>query len=126
MLDMERVDKWIDEHKQQIVDELCAWIRIRSVSDETEAQPGQPFGPGCAQMLEYALASAREKGFKTENHDGYAGSVYMGEQTAGEIGIVAHLDVVPEGNDWVHDPFKGEVIGASDTFPGYIVGRGSS
>lgn len=126
MLDMERVDKWIDEHKQQIVDELCAWIRIRSVSDETEAQPGQPFGPGCAQMLEYALASAREKGFKTENHDGYAGSVYMGEQTAGEIGIVAHLDVVPEGNDWVHDPFKGEVIGASGTFPGYIVGRGSS
>ena len=76
MLDMERVDKWIDEHKQQIVDELCAWIRIRSVSDATEAQPGQPFGPGCAaQMLEYALASAREKGFKTENHDGYAGSV---------------------------------------------------
>ena len=56
MLDMERVDKWIDEHKQQIVDELCAWIRIRSVSDATEAQPGQPFGPGCAQAA-YTWAS---------------------------------------------------------------------
>ena len=63
---LDRIDKWLNEHKQQIVDELCAWVRIRSVSDASEAQPGQPYGPGCAQMLEYALASAREKGFETK------------------------------------------------------------
>ena len=121
---LDRIDRWIDEHKQQIVDELCAWVRIRSVADAASAQEGQPFGAGCAQMLDYALASAREKGFETENHSGYCGSVYLGAQSA-EIGIAAHLDVVPEGNDWAYDPYKGEVIGAGDGCPGYVVGRGS-
>ena len=46
---LDRIDKWIDEHKQQIVDELCAWVRIRSVADAASAQEGQPFGAGCAQ-----------------------------------------------------------------------------
>ena len=121
---LDRIDKWLEEHKQQIIDELCAWVRIRSVSDASEAQEGQPFGPDCAQMLEYALASAREKGFATENHQGYCGSVYYGDKPE-QIGIAAHLDVVPEGNDWIYDPFKGEVIGAGDGNPGYIVGRGA-
>lgn len=123
---LDRIDKWLNEHKQQIVDELCAWVRIRSVSDASEAQPGQPYGPGCAQMLEYALASAREKGFETENHAGYCGSVYYGPLSADELGIAAHLDVVPEGNDWTFDPFKGELIGKAPGCEGYVVGRGAS
>lgn len=122
---LEKIDKWLAEHRQQMTDELCSWVRIRSVSDETEAQEGKPFGPGCAQMLDYALASGREKGFETENHDGYAGSIYMGKQS-GEIGILAHLDVVPEGNDWIYEPYKGEIIGAEGDNPGYVIGRGSS
>lgn len=123
---LENIDNWIDEHRRQIIDELCAWVRIRSVAAADEAEEGAPFGADCAKMLDYALASARAKGFETENHAGYCGSVYYGPQNADEIGIAAHIDVVPEGSDWTHEPFTGEIIGCTDTCAGYILGRGAA
>ena len=45
-----------------------------------------------------------EDGFTPKNVDGYAGHLEMGQ---GEdlVGILCHLDVVPAGDGWSHDPF---------------------
>ena len=78
----------------------------------------KPFGPVVARMLDTALETARDYGFETRNIDYYAGDISMGsgEQT---LGMLAHLDVVPAGEGWTHDPFGGEIA------DGKIFGRGT-
>ncbi len=80
---------------------------IRFPSFEQPATEGAPFGEGAKKSLDYFLSLAEFLGFKTKNYDGYAGEVTFGKGK--EFAILAHLDVVPAGNGWTHDPFGGEV-----------------
>ncbi len=47
-------------------------------------------------------------GFKTKNLDGYAGHAELGEGDE-TVGILVHLDVVPEGDGWTYPPYGGEI-----------------
>ncbi|MBA7542966.1 putative dipeptidase [subsurface metagenome] len=58
-------------------------------------------------------------GFKTKNVDGYGGHAEFGSGRD-LIGILVHLDVVPEGGGWNYNPYGGEII------DGKIYGRGTS
>ena len=80
---------------------------------------GMPFGEGPAKALEEGLKIAEELGFETVNLDNYCGYAQMGE---GEdiIGIAGHLDVVPAGGDWKHEPFR--LTREGD----YVYGRGTT
>ena len=78
-----------------------------------------PFGKGAYDCLEYFLKLAASYGFETKNYDGYAGEVIYGEGE--EFAVLAHLDVVPAGGGWTHDPFGGEI----DTVNKKIWGRGA-
>lgn len=92
---------------------------IKFDSSQAPALEGKPFGEGCAKCLEYFLSLAEFLGFKTKNYDNYVGEVEFG---SGEgFAVLAHLDVVPAGNGWTHDPFGGEV----DRENGKIWGRGA-
>ncbi|MDD7738587.1 MAG: M20 family metallopeptidase [Lachnospiraceae bacterium] len=66
---------------------------------------GMPFGEGPAKVLNEGLKIAEELGFRTVNLDNYCGYAEMGE---GEeiVGIAGHLDIVPAGGGWTHDPFQ--------------------
>lgn len=110
------LNQQIDQYQDDLVQAVQALIRIRSVQDE--AQAGMPFGPGVAEALNQALAIARNLGFKTVNMDGQIGYAEYGE---GEnyVGILGHLDVVPEGNGWLYPPYAGEI------HDGKIYGRGT-
>lgn len=78
-----------------------------------------PFGLGVKAALDYFLALAEHLGFKTKNYDGYCGEVIFGE---GEpFAILAHLDVVPVGDNWTRSPFGGEI----DELNRKIWGRGA-
>ena len=80
---------------------------IKFNSEKTAAKPNMPFGQGAADCLDYFLSLAHSFGFETVNYDYYAGEVIFGE---GEnFAILAHLDVVPAGSGWSHDPFGGEI-----------------
>jgi len=63
-----------------------------------------PFGENVRRALDLALSDAARMGFETRNVDGYAGEISLGrgEQT---MGMLAHLDIVPAGDGWTHDPF---------------------
>lgn len=77
-----------------------------------------PFGEGPYRALKFAMSLAEEMGFKTKNLDNYAGHAEFGEGDE-TVGILVHLDVVPEGNGWTYPPYGGEI------HEGKIYGRGT-
>lgn len=100
------IDSLIDKYSEDIVKSTQELVKIKSV--ETESSPGKPFGEGVNEALNKALNMAENLGFETENIDGYAGAAEMGK---GEemMGILCHLDVVPEGSDWTYPPYAAEI-----------------
>ena len=110
------VDRWISDHKDEIVKALQESVRIPSVEGTAEA--GAPFGANVKRALDHALELGKGFGFETRDMDGYIGLIDHGE---GEetLGIMCHLDVVPEGEGWDHPPYGAEIV------DGNIVGRGT-
>jgi len=117
----QRAEAWIEEHKEEFIKEIQGLVRIPSVSRADLAEPGAPFGQDCRQVLDYALERGRHYGFATEDHDGYAGSVILGDREH-TIGIIAHLDIVPVGEGWNYPPFDGVYLPEYDA----MIGRGAS
>lgn len=96
---------------------LAALVKIPSVS--TGGAPPYVFGPESAAALDRMLDIGRQHGFTVENHDYYCGSVVMaGENCGDEIGIIAHLDVVPAVEGWRYPRY------ALTVENGLYIGRG--
>ena len=113
----QQLDQWIMEHKDEMVDELKAWVSHPSVSRADLASPGAPYGPDCRAMLDFALERAAFYGFETEDYEGYCGAVLSGKGER-EIGFLCHLDVVPEGENWIYAPYH------PAEEKGFLFGRG--
>ena len=97
-----RISRWVEEHRDAYIRDVSRLVAIRSVSGE--AEPGKPFGPGPAAALEEAMKICREQGFRVTNHDGYVMTADLcAEESA--LDILAHLDVVGEGEGWDTDPY---------------------
>ena len=81
-----------------------------------------PFGKGVQEALEHMLKTGEEMGFETFNDGNYAGHIEFRSPEGGDgyFGIVCHLDVVPVGTGWTHDPFT---MTEKD---GFLYGRGTS
>lgn len=111
------VDAIIAAVKDELIAATQQVIRLRSVRGP--AAPGAPFGKDIARCLEYVLELAASMGFSVKNLDGYAGVIDYGCGAAETLGVLCHLDVVPEGTGWTHEPFGG------DLEDGRIWGRGA-
>ena len=107
----------IENWKDEIVKSTCELIQIPSVHEESQ-DSSKPFGEGAANALEYILKLGQKLGFKTKNIDGYCGYIEFGEGKE-MLGIIGHLDVVPEGEGWKYEPFGGTIE------DGKIYGRGA-
>ena len=112
------LEKYIQNQKEEMIKDLQSLISILSVSEPHADGTSEPFGDGPNDALIYFLNLADKLGFKTKNVDGYCGYAEFGE---GEklLGIIGHLDVVPEGENWTYPPFSGTVA------DGKIFGRGA-
>ncbi|KRQ87463.1 putative dipeptidase [Caloramator mitchellensis] len=100
------INQKIDEMREEIIRSTQEILKIKSVEDTPKE--GMPFGVGVAKSLDYALKLSEELGFKSVNMDGYVGYAEFGE---GEdyIAVLGHLDVVPEGDGWIHPPYGAEI-----------------
>lgn len=118
----------IDGYREEMIRTLQELIAIKSV--KAEPAGAAPFGTEVQEAFEYMLKKAKGDGFDTENIDNYGGHIDFGGYlydeegdmigTGDEImGILCHLDVVPEGKDWDHEPYGGEIA------DGRIYGRGA-
>ncbi len=111
------LDAIIENYKNDIIEQTQKLIQIPSVHKDSP-NPFQPFGKEANNALEYILSLGESLGFRTKNVDGYCGYIEFGE---GDdlVGIIGHLDVVPEGENWTYPPFEGQLHN------GNIYGRGA-
>lgn len=98
---------YIENLKEEIIKHTQELIRIPSVGS-TSNNINMPFGENANKALEYVLNLGKNLGFKVKNLDGYCGYIEFGE---GEelLGIIGHLDVVPEGEGWTFPPFSATI-----------------
>jgi succinyl-diaminopimelate desuccinylase len=118
----------IDAMRDEMVKNLRELIACKSVAGPREE--GAPFGAGVQAAFARMLALAETDGFDTKNADNYGGHIEFGGAPTDEdgeitgspaetLGILGHLDVVPEGRDWSCDPFEGKLEN------GRVYGRGA-
>lgn len=110
------INRRIDELKNEIIGSLQRLIMIKSVKSNSEK--GKPFGDSINDSLETILNIAELMGLNTENFAGYAGHIEIGNGDE-LVGVLCHLDVVPEGKNWTYPPYGGEIHDKK------IYGRGS-
>ncbi|HSI73074.1 MAG TPA: Sapep family Mn(2+)-dependent dipeptidase [Fimbriimonas sp.] len=112
-----KIQDWLRAHEQELLDDTIQMLRIPSI--EGDPKPNAPYGIENRNALDFALQKAAEWGMATKDIEGHIG---FGEFGTGDrlIMSLGHLDVVPVGPGWKHDPFGAEVDG------GYIYARGST
>jgi succinyl-diaminopimelate desuccinylase len=114
---LERVQRWLRDHEQELLADTVRMLKIPSI--EGAPEPNAPFGAANREALDLALALGDAWGMRTKDVDGYIGFAEFGQ---GERLVVSlgHLDVVPTGPGWKHEPFGAEIE------EGYVYARGAT
>ena len=89
---LEQVNRWLELHRQEIVDDLLGLVRIPSVSVPDPVVP--PYGQPCRDAIAYMLDLGSRHGYQTRNYDNYVDAITFSDGDE-EVGIWSHLDVVP-------------------------------
>ena len=112
-----KLDAALEALHPDMIETLQRWIRIPSVRADRSAD-NAPFGAEVRRALDTAMEDIARLGMKPRDVDGYCCDAEIGE---GEdvIAVLAHLDVVPEGDGWDHDPYGAEIV------DGKMYGRGT-
>jgi len=88
---------------ERFLSDLKRLVAVRSVRGE--ALPFAPYGEGPRKALDVASEIIKEHGFEPRITDDVALDFdYNGEETV--LAILAHLDVVHEGEGWDSDPYE--------------------
>lgn len=113
-----KLDAALKALEGDMTETLARWVRVPSVRAERSAG-NAPFGAQVRRALEVAMEDMARLGMNPRDVDGYCCDAEIG--TGDEvIAVLAHLDVVPEGEGWHHDPYGAEIVN------GRMVGRGTS
>lgn len=115
------VRRLLDEPEDTHLDVLRRFLRIRTVSGASDAKGQAAYREAMDQCLGLVREEAHRLGLDFRDHEGLACVVEKPgtKPDEGSIGIAAHLDVVPAGDGWDHDPFGAEVA------DGEVWGRGT-
>lgn len=118
MSNYEKVESELASLRSEMEETLAGLVRIDS--QQTEALEGMPFGKGVHDAFVFIMDKAKADGFRTFDADGFGGHLEAGDPASDKtLGILAHLDVVPEGDGWTHPPFGAEIV------DGKMYGRGT-
>ena len=115
---LHRVSQWLDLHEDRMVEGIMRLVKINSVC--TPAADPYPYGKGCAEALEETERLAAELGFTLTKDEYQYGLIHLPGVSNRSIGLFNHLDVVPPGDGWLHEPFTPFL------HQGHIFGRGAS
>lgn len=101
-----------------MISSLSKLISIPSVV--SDAKDSMPFGEDVHRAYMLMMEMAEKEGFDIFNADNYGGHIDFTGAEEGVVGVVGHLDVVPEGSDWSFEPYGGEIA------DGNVCGRGTT
>ena len=90
------------EYWDDIIRDLGEMVAIPSVAVPQEGE--YPFGKNAAAAIDKAVELCERYGLKSKNVDYYAMHAELGEGEENAV-VMAHLDVVPEGEGWLSDPY---------------------
>ncbi len=111
------LDLFVQENETAIFRDIARLVAVNSV--EGKPEPGAPFGPGPKAALDLGLEISRELGLQAVNCADRIGYAQLGEGPEDRyLATITHLDVVPTGDGWDHDPFT------MREREGWIIGRG--
>ncbi len=113
-----KLDAALEALKPDMIETLQRWIRVPSVRAERSAD-NAPFGAEVRRALDTAMADVARLGMTPRDIDGYCMDAEIGEGDE-TVAVLAHLDVVPEGDGWDYDPYGAEIV------DGMMIGRGTS
>lgn len=111
------VQDWLRAHEADLLRDFVAMLQIPSL--ESDAKPNAPFGEENRKALDLALSLSDQYGFRTKDIEGYCGWAEIGDGKALVVSL-GHLDVVPVGPGWKHEPFGAEID------EGYVYARGAT
>jgi predicted dipeptidase len=114
-----KVDAYVDEVWEDVVEDIRTLVRIESVEDLSAAEPGKPYGPKANEALVAAEGIASRLGLAVTDLDGCIGyGEVTGREGAPYVATIAHSDIVPVGLGWT--------VPALDVTrrEGYLMGRG--
>lgn len=116
---MQKIDfsKLVKPYEEEMLETLKKLVAIESVYDENTVSEETPYGKKAREAVEFMKDLAISKGFKTEIVGNRCVEITYGEKGT-EVGIFGHLDVVPLGEDWIHNPLGCELD------DGVLYGRG--
>ncbi len=112
----EKLSALVDLDRDALINATQELVKIKSVREDP--LPGAPFGEGPAKALDKALQISSDLGFATKNLDGYIGYAEYGQGDE-YVAVLAHMDVVAEGDGWKYPPYGAEI------HDGRIYGRGA-
>ena len=95
---LDKIRKYVDDHENEMVEELMDLCAIDSVRGEPA--PGAPFGKGPRKALEKAEEIYQKYGLRTANYDNRVCTADLGGDEPA-LDVIAHVDVVPAGEGWV-------------------------
>lgn len=113
----EAIRSTIDTMHDDLISTIRELVAVKSVGGEP-AEENAPFGPGPKAALDKFIEIADRMGFSTGVFDNQVGWAEYGRLDDEMVGILAHVDVVPEGEGWSCDPFEGKIE------EGFLYGRG--
>lgn len=87
----------------KMISDLRKLVAIDSVCRKSDSAE-YPFGEGVRRAVDTALKICEEYGFYTKDNHHKTAYAEVGEGDS-LMGILVHLDVVPAGDGWNHDPF---------------------
>jgi succinyl-diaminopimelate desuccinylase len=98
----------VEKRQDLLLKDTQNLLHIKSLLDEENTFPDAPLGKGVKEALDFMLNLGEKDGFISKNVGNVAGHLEFGE---GEelLGILCHVDVVPEGDGWTSDPFAAEI-----------------
>lgn len=112
----EKISAYIDSQREDFLRDLKSLVDIKSVREEEKE--GKPFGEGPAKALEEAIKISASHGFDAINFENYAGEITYGTDPV--LMLLAHLDVVDEGDFWTYEPYNMKIV------EGRAYGRGTT
>lgn len=97
--------KECEKNWSQMITDLSGLIEIPSKRNDEGKTSNAPFGKECRKALDYMMELGKREGFDVQDVDGYACVLSYGEGEE-SIGVLGHLDVVPEGDGWSKEPYR--------------------